>query len=208
MQQWVDVSDDRGGLTIVNDGKYAYDARGGDIGVSAARSVPYAHHTPARLVEGADYRFLDLGEQRFRLRLVPHDGPCVPSEATRRAAELNMPPLPLRDTYHAGPASMCESFVTLDASTVGHFTLKRAEDTDADVVRIVDSDGVAARARVALAYRRSDIDLDVAPRTIVNVRVHDDGAIVPVDLCEWTAAERPPSQPNPDGRPLPPESLC
>jgi alpha-mannosidase len=214
MQRFVDVSGTVGGrpagLAVINDGKYAYDADGGDLGLTVARSVPYAHHDPAPLQQGGDYRFLDQGEQRFTLRLVPHAGDWRAADVARRAAELDLPLICQRDTYHPGPEGGSGSYGGLTATSVDGFVLKRAEAGDGVVVRLAETGGRGAAATVRLGFagdRR--LTATLRPHEIVTFRVPDDPAapVVPVDLCEWAAGERPPGQPAPDGRPhIPPLS--
>jgi phosphoheptose isomerase len=200
----------RAGLAVLNDGKYAYDADGGDLGVTVARSVPYAHHDPAPLRADGEHRFLDQGEQRFTLRLLPHGGDAAAAGVARLAAELAAPPVGARDTYHPGPEPGCGSYGAVAAEGAAAFVLKRAETGDAVIVRLADTGGRGGDATVRLAFAgRPAFTVPLRPAGIATVRVPDDpaAAVVPVDLCEWAAGERPPGQPLPDGRlPLPPLS--
>ena len=50
-QSWVDVSGGGRGLTVINNAKYGYDVRGGDIGITAVRSPVWAWHDPRELEE-------------------------------------------------------------------------------------------------------------------------------------------------------------
>jgi len=190
------------GLAVVNDAKYAYDADGGDLGVTVARSVPYAHHDPAPLRDDPDHRFLDLGEQHCTFRLVPHAGDAASAGVARFAAELAEPPVCVRDTYHPGPEPGSGSFGAVDGGGDA-FVLKRAETGDALIVRLADTGGRGGDATVWLGFAgRERFTVPVPPFGIATVRVPDDpaAAVVPVDLCEWAAGERPPGQPRPDGR--------
>jgi alpha-mannosidase len=210
MLRFVDVSGTvegrPAGLAVANDGKYAYDALGGDLGVTVARAVPYAHHDPAPLRPDGDHRFLDLGEQRFTLRLVPHAGDWRAAGAARRAAELDAPLICVRDTYHDGPEPGSGSFGAVGAQAPGAvdaFVVKRAETGDAVIVRLADTGGHGPPVTVRLGFagdRRFTAAL--RPHEIATFRVPDDptAPVVPVDLCEWADGERPPGQPSPDGR--------
>ncbi|MBN1934012.1 MAG: alpha-mannosidase, partial [Anaerolineae bacterium] len=70
-QEWVDLSGARGeqkfGLTVLNDGKYGYDALGGMLRMSLLRSPVFAFHTPRQIEPGVTYHYTDQGEQRVRL---------------------------------------------------------------------------------------------------------------------------------------------
>ena len=210
MQRWLDVTGTvdgvAAGLAVANDAKYSYDAAGGDgpvnLGITVARSVPYAHHDPAVLTPGANYRWLDRGEQRFNLRLVPHGGDWRAAGVPRRAAELNAPPLCQRDTYHDGSASPAASLWEVVGDHVAVGALKRAEDGAATIVRLAEQHGTGGPAEVRLTFADRAVEVDLRPWQVLTLRVPDDPAapVEEVDLCEWTAAERPSGQPAPDGR--------
>ena len=92
------------GLTVINDAKYGYDVRGGDIGISAVRSPVWAWHDPRELEEDGDFEYMDQGRQSFVVRLVPHAARLARRRRPRAcAAELNQPPFALIETFHDGP---------------------------------------------------------------------------------------------------------
>ncbi|HEY3543338.1 MAG TPA: glycoside hydrolase family 38 C-terminal domain-containing protein [Gaiellaceae bacterium] len=150
-QSWVDVSGDDRGLTVINDAKYGYDVRGGDVGISAVRSPVWAWHDPRELEEGGDFEYMDLARQLFTVRLVPHAGDWRAAGAVRRALELNQPPFALIETYHDGSLPQRQSFADDGGGDVVVTVVKRAEDDDATwVVRAVESGGREASARIEI----------------------------------------------------------
>ena len=194
------------GLAVINDAKYSYDADGGDLGITVARSVPHAHHDPAPLRADGHHRYLDQGEQRFTLRLVAHAGDRAAAEVARRAAELNVPLACMRDTYHPGALAGSGSFGSVGRAE--GLVLKRAEDGGAVIARIADG-GRGGPVAVRLGFAGRAFTAALRPSEIATFRVPDAAGspVIPVDLCEWAAGERPPGQPTPDGRlQLPPVS--
>jgi alpha-mannosidase len=149
-QSWVDVSGPDRGLAVINDAKYGYDVRGGDIGISAVRSPVWAWHEPRELEEGGDFEYMDLGRQTFNVRLVPHAGDWRAARVPRLALELNQPPFALIETYHDGPLPQRNSFGSDDGGDVVVTVVKRAEDSDAWVVRAVETGGRDADARIEI----------------------------------------------------------
>jgi alpha-mannosidase len=147
-QSWVDVSGADCGLAVINDAKYGYDVRGGDIGISAVRSPVWAWHEPRELEEGGDFEYMDLGRQTFNVRLVPHAGDWRAANVPRLALELNQPPFALIETYHDGPLPQRNSFASDGGGDVVVTVVKRAEDSDAWVVRAVETAGREADARI------------------------------------------------------------
>jgi alpha-mannosidase len=127
-QSWVDVSADGRGLSVITDSKYGYDARGGDIGISAVRSPVWAWHAPRELEQDGDFEYMDLGRQTFLVRLVPHAGDWREADVVRRAAELNQPQFALIETFHEGPLPQRASHGSDDAGGVMLSVLKGGED--------------------------------------------------------------------------------
>jgi alpha-mannosidase len=207
MQRWVDVSGSGGGVAIANDGKSGYDAidagDGVDVGITVARGVVYAWHQPAVLDPRATYRWMDQGEQRFRLRLIPHAGPLADAVVPRRAAELNQRPSARIDTFHGGALGRSATFASIDGdASVEIVVWKRAEDGCGDVVRVCETAGVAAQFRATIWSR--SVVLDLTPYQVMTLRIPDDDSdpVAVVDLCEWAPGERPPGQVLPTARPM------
>jgi alpha-mannosidase len=177
-QSWVDVSAGDRGLTVINDAKYGYDVRGGDIGISAVRSPPYAWHEPRELDPDGVYEYMDQGRQDFLVRLVPHAGDWRAADVVRRAAELNQPPFTLLESYHPGPLPQRASYGHDDGSVV-ITVVKAAEDGDGVVVRAYETAGRPAAAR--LEVLGTTIEAEFGPHEIKTFKGADE-----VDLIEWS----------------------
>ncbi len=164
MQRWIDASADGFGVALANDGKYGYDAKGDTVRLSLLRAPKWPD-------PGAD-----MGVHHFRYAIVPHDGDWR-SEAVWQAAEdLNDPlravplavtPSETEDagapsgTRGAGAASV-PGFVALEgAPGVELGALKRAEDGDGTVIRLVERYGrpedVTARFRGPVVLQPTDL---------------------------------------------------
>jgi alpha-mannosidase len=174
---WIDVSGAGAGLSLLNDGKYSFDVRGGDMAMTVLRSPIYAHHDP--LVPEADgvYRIIDQGLQDFAYALVPHAGSWRAAGTVRRAAELNAPPIPLVETYHAGPLALRGSALSVDAGSINVAVVKQAEDGDDLVVRAVETHGVATPATLRLEAWGRTIETRFGPCEIKTWRVPRDPAL-------------------------------
>ncbi len=185
-QSWVDVSGGGRGLAVINDSKYGYDVRGGDIGISAVRSPVWAWHDPRELEPDGDFEYMDLGRQDFRVRLVPHTGDWRAAGVIRLAAELNQPAYALIETYHDGPLPSRRSFAS-DGGGGGDVVVtvvKGAEDGDgALVVRAYESAGRAARATLEVLGRTWEAAFGA--HEIKTFRLDGD-RVTEVDLLEWS----------------------
>jgi alpha-mannosidase len=187
-QGWVDVSDGRAGLSVVNDSKYGHDVQGGDIGITAARSPVYAWHHPRELDDPTGrYEYLDQGRQEFAYRLVPHAGDWRDAGTVHIAAELNQPPFTLIESYHSGELPPNGSFVSDGGGDVVVTVVKKSEDDDAIVVRAYDSSGRGGRATIELPLVERTIAADFGPAEIKTFRVPRDpkSPWTETDLLEW-----------------------
>jgi alpha-mannosidase len=193
-QRWIDVSgrldgDDQGstvGLALLNDAKYGFDINGGELGVTAVRSPIFAHHEPTIPKPGVRYQHQDIGFQRFGLRLVPHRGRWSDAGLTRRAAELNQRSTVLIESFHDGQLPLTTSWASVAPEHVVLGTVKQAEDGEDLVVRVVETAGRAADARIELPALARTVDLPIGPFEIRTLRIPRDpeGEVVEVDLLE------------------------
>ena len=191
-QAWVDVTGSlpdgrRGGLAVLNDGKYGHDVRGGSIGITAVRSPVYAWHEPKSLDPEELYTYQDQGRQEFTVRLVPHAGDWRDADVVRLAAELNQPAFPLLESCHDGDLPQARSFMSVSGSAVVPAVLKLAEDgDDAMVVRAYETTGRAAEATIEVLGRT--MTASFGPAEVKTFRVPRDPAlpVTEVDLIEWS----------------------
>ncbi len=75
--RWVDVSDENGGFTVVNDSKYGCAVNGSTLTMHCIRTPYHPDPDPAR------------GDHHFRFALYPHLGACDDMEATRLGKSFN-----------------------------------------------------------------------------------------------------------------------
>ena len=188
-QRWVDVSGPRAGVSILNDGKYASDVLGTEIGLTVLRSPAYAWHDP--FVPDADgvYPFTDQGMQSFRYAILPHDGDWRAAGTVRHAAELNAEPIVVLETSRAGPMPPRAAFVTCDAPSVDVTVLKRAEIGPALVLRAHETSGRGAEARIEMPRWGVAVETDFGPGELKTFRVEPDGSVAETDLLEGLEAE-------------------
>jgi alpha-mannosidase len=193
-QSWVDVSgssrvsDERYGVSIINDGKHSYDVMIRDVGLTVLRSPIYAHHDPAVPQVGEQYSYIDQGRQRFRYAIFPHAGGWEDSGLVRLAAELNQPPIALAATFHPdGALPQAQSFLSVEPAAVVAAVLKQAEDGDDLVVRAYESARAATSATISMPAWGRTITAHFGPSEIKTFRVPRDPArpVVEVSMLEW-----------------------
>jgi alpha-mannosidase len=187
-QGWVDVSDGRAGLSVLNDGKCGHDAQRGEIGITVARSPVYAWHDPRELEEDGVSEYLDQGRQAFAYALLPHGGDWREAGTVRLAAELNQPPFALLESYHPGDLPSQASYASDGEGPVVVSAVKAAEDGDGSlVVRAYESAGQPARATIALPLLGRTIEAGFGAAEIKTFRIPRDPGEphVETSLLEW-----------------------
>lgn len=146
--QWVDVSDEAGGLSLLNDCKYGHRVKSGLISLNLLRSPVYP-----------DPR-ADRGSHRFTYALYAHEGPVVDSLTPELAADLNAPLVIASTEPAAAWVEVVGDGVLLD-------TVKRAEDGDGVVVRLHETRGRGAEVALKVAFAHSDAsEVDLLERPL------------------------------------------
>ncbi|MDP9353338.1 MAG: glycosyl hydrolase-related protein, partial [Chloroflexota bacterium] len=193
MQSWVDISgigantQEMYGLSLLNDGKYSLSARHNELLLTALRSPIYAHHVPFVPDPNGDYTFTDQGVQRFTYTMLPHRGTWRDAVTVRRALELNQPPVALVETYHPGPLPPSASYLSVTPANVVVGALKKAEDNDDIILRVVETHGVRTQAHVRLGAWDRELDTELGPSEVKTFRVPADPSmpVTETNLLEW-----------------------
>ena len=137
-QHWADLSDAQHGLSLLNDSKYGYDAKGNVLRLSLLRSPtwPDPH--------------ADEGHHEFTYSLYPHPGTWRAAETVRRGYELNYKLRSKQEESHSGVLPSVHSFAELGSDNVVLTAMKLAEDNDATVLRFYEWAGKEADVTVKL----------------------------------------------------------
>jgi len=141
-QRWVDLSGTQQavavGATLVNEAKYGFSVLDHTLRMSLLRSS----YDPDPLPE--------LGPHTIKFALLPHVGCWTPSAATRAGAAFNLPLNIIGTDEHEGDLPLTHSYAELLTANVMLSALKRAEDSDALIIRLYEMEGMATIARVKL----------------------------------------------------------
>ncbi|MDR1980965.1 MAG: glycosyl hydrolase-related protein [Tannerellaceae bacterium] len=144
-QRWIDLTGKRDGglygLTVVNDAKYGYNVLGNDMRISVARSAPFAHHDPAKLNPEQEYIWMDQGIQTFRMLLIPHKDSWKEAHIPRIAEEFIAPPAVVYQGIHKGSMPASGSFLAIDTPNVVVSAIKKSEEGDDVIIRLVETLG-------------------------------------------------------------------
>jgi len=125
-QRWADISDGKHGLSLLNDSKYGYDAKGNVLRLSLLRSPewPDPH--------------ADEGHHEFTYSLYPHGGGWKDALTIRQGYELNYKLIALPFGKHQGSLPAEHSFVQVKSDNVIVSAMKKAEDEKALILRFYE----------------------------------------------------------------------
>lgn len=123
-QRYVDLSDDIGGIALLNDCKYGYRVQEGELELNLLRS-------PVQIDPEAD-----SGHHDFTYSLMPHAGILVTSDVMAEAAALNREPLEL-----TGDRKIPAFPFILENDGVSVEAFKRAEKSFDHILRLVETRG-------------------------------------------------------------------
>src|SRR5712692_10557882 len=161
-QRWADLGDDYYGVALLNDCKHGYDIHGSVMRLSLLRGPTHPDPTA------------DLGGHQFTYALMPHRGDFRQAGVIEAAEDLNAPLLPAHGKLAAGSS---RSLIEIDTREVIVEAIKRAEDSDATIVRLYEAWGRPCQARLRTTVPASRAFLcDLLERNREEVPV-DDGVI-------------------------------
>ncbi|MGI5894454.1 MAG: glycoside hydrolase family 38 C-terminal domain-containing protein [Candidatus Merdivicinus sp.] len=131
--KWADLSDNGGGMSLLNNCKYGYSARDGRLGLTLIKSGCYPN------------KDADIGHHRFTYSIFPHAGRCLDSDTIPQAYDLNVPVwtafLPGN-----GDGSIPEMFSLVQCDSPHCFfeMAKKAENRDSTVLRFYENGNAPA----------------------------------------------------------------
>jgi alpha-mannosidase len=174
--RWADLGEAGYGVALINDCKYGYDIRGSVMRLSLLRAP--THPDPAA----------DQGRHRFTYALMPHPGDFRSAGVIAAAEDLNHPLRVVRGVLTAGKRP---SLIEVDTPEVVVEAIKRAEDSDAVIVRLYEAWGGRCHAQLStslpvsraylcdllenereeVAVRAGQLELELTPFKILTLKL-------------------------------------
>ena len=130
--RFADLSEHGFGVALLTDCKYGYSTLGGDMRISLLRAAK------------APDPEADMGHHRFAYAVMPHAGGWREAGVFAEAMRMNAP------LVWAPGAAERRSLASVDDPNLVLDTIKRAEDSDALVLRLYEIHGARGTARVRL----------------------------------------------------------
>ena len=184
--RWMHLGNEEIGLGIINDGKYSFSAPENELRFTVANTSVYADHYGQQYRDD-DCRHGDMGLQEFRYALVPCAASWQKAGLPRRGEELNQSLVSVAETYHSGKLPPRYEGLQIDAENVSLGALKRSEEDNGWVLRLNETMGRPACARIHAPMLGRDLQVEMAPRSLKTLLVYDDATLPPreVLLTEW-----------------------
>jgi alpha-mannosidase len=132
-QRWADLGDGGYGVALLNDCKHGYEIHGSVMRLSLLRGPTHPDPTA------------DLGGHQFTYALMPYPGDFREAGVIEAAEDLNSPLLPASGNLTAGSS---RSLIEIDTRQVIVEAIKRAEDSDAVIVRLYEAWGGDCKVRL------------------------------------------------------------
>jgi len=161
-QKWVDLSQRDYGAAVLNDSKYGCKVKQGVIDLTLLRSVPYPG---PRLVSDEQvqpgephHAYTDQAEHVFRYAFYPHGGDAISGEVVKAAYEFNYPLRAVATSPAPGPRPSRHSLIQVDAPGVVVEAVKQAEDSQALIVRLYETNHASTDATVRFGFVPASVE--------------------------------------------------
>jgi alpha-mannosidase len=127
--RWADLSDETGGISLLNDCKYGYDIHGNVMKISLLRAPTWPDP------------MADRGKHTWTYSIYTHPGDLNSGNTVHRAQELNIPLQVIVTGKHNGNLPGYFGFFNIRSGSVILDTIKKAEDDNGIIVRLYESAG-------------------------------------------------------------------
>lgn len=139
--RWVDVSEEGYGVALLSEHSFGYSVKNGVLSVSLVRSPSYP------------YEQADRGGHQFSYSLLPHKGRYQESDVVPTSYVLQYKPLVRQGTGKRSLLPKRFSAFSIEQNHVVCETVKKAEDRDSALLRLVEMDGRRGFCTVHSPYK-------------------------------------------------------
>lgn len=160
--RWADLGNDQHGFSLINESKYGYDAVGNTLRISLLRS-------PVEPDPNAD-----RGHHHFSYSLYPHAGDWKQALTVRHGYEYNYKLKAMQVEAHTGTLPLEYSFLNVGADNVVLTAVKKAEDSNALVLRFYEWAGKDGNVRIQLPK-------GATAATLTNLQEQPEGSALQVE---------------------------
>jgi len=126
----------------------------------------------------------DEGRHEFTYSLYPHAGDWRDAGTVRRAYELNAPLIAMNTNPHEGDLPKAFGFISVDRANVLVDCVKKAEDSDATIIRLYEAHGARSSVNLAFAQKPTAVtECDLMEEHDVQVELN--GSTIRFSIKPW-----------------------
>ena len=170
--RWADLGDGKHGLSLINESKYGYDAKGNVLRISLLRSPIWPDPDA------------DRGHHHFSYALYPHAGDWRQALTVRRGYEFNYKLAAVQEDSHEGNMAPEHSFASVKQQNVVLTAMKKAEDSDALIFRFYEWAGKAGNVQFS-------VPTGATAATLTNLMEQPEGSPLQITANQITAPIHP-----------------
>ncbi len=145
--RWADLGDGHHGVSLINESKYGYDGKGNVLRLSLLRSPTWPDPEA------------DRGHHEFSYSLYPHEGDWKHALTVRRGYEFNYKLNAFQVEAHEGKLPPKHSFAEVMGDNVVLTALKKAEDSNALLLRLYEWAGKDGEVQIRIPEGASSATL-------------------------------------------------
>ena len=181
--RWVRIASGDAAVGVANDGQYGFAVTSdGVFGASIARGAVHTRWGDQTIEPNERHTFIDQGQVDTAFRIIVGAPEEVAARVIPATLELNQPLDAFAVFYPPMPrqsgADAARPFVRIEPPTVQLGALKKAEDEDALVLRLVESAGRATKTTLHVDGMKRAKTITLRAHEIRTLRVTRDGATV------------------------------
>ncbi len=184
MNTWLGLSDDDAGAALLHDGPCSQQVRGDCLWQTLFRSI----RMPGRIEDEqsdppcnwdlSGDTALEEGENTYRYRLYPYQGDWRAAAVPRASVEFNTPMVSRPADTHAGELPGEQSYLAVEPADLVHCAWKRADYSDATIVRIYNPTGRSVRGTLRTGFPvRSADETDFREEHVADLAPGSNGLI-------------------------------
>ncbi len=159
--RWADLGDGKHGFSLINESKYGYDCQGNVLRLSLLRSPVWPDPNA------------DKGHHHFSYALYPHRGGWKSALTVRHGYEYNYKLNVAQVESHSGELPATRSFASIESKNLVLTAVKKAEDSDALILRFYEWAGSATESTV-------HVPAGATSATLTNLMEHPEGQALPI----------------------------
>lgn len=144
--KWADLSERDYGISLLNDCKYGYDIKDQTMRLTLIKSGVYPDPEA------------DQGEHSFTYSLYPHGGDWFKGGTVKEAYELNYPLKTVISQSDKGEQPQQKSFIEVEAESTILETVKKAENSEALILRFYEYGNRREKVKVELNFKFEKIN--------------------------------------------------